>query len=127
MTKKIAVLTFIISLALMSFTGSEPAEKAAFKTGTYSTCSCDDYSEKSLKFGLTLNNDSTFHYFDYSNSANKIDIRGNWVLSKNKILLKDYPANSSLESKWVIDNNGKCLKSNSGLSFTRICNVSQCD
>ncbi|MGL4597342.1 MAG: hypothetical protein ACRCYO_07440 [Bacteroidia bacterium] len=127
MRTKITILTLFIALAFMSFTSRKPSEKSAFTTGTFSTCSCDSSSINSLTFGLTLNDDNTFHYFNYSNPSNKIDVKGNWFLKKNTVLLKDYPTNASLENKWVIDKSGKCLKSKTGLSFTRLCNTKACN
>lgn len=95
-------------------------------TGTYSTCGCENAVNEEKKFGLTLNDDNTFHYFDHTNAIEKIDVNGNWVLNKNIISLKDFSSAYKIEQQWKVENNGKCIKSRLGLKFTRICNVEAC-
>ncbi len=126
MEKAKLILLIMTTFICMSFIGSKPSCKLPVM-GTYSTCSCDKTIENLLKFGLTLNENFTFNYFDNTNSEKKVNVKGTWSLEKNTILLKDYPSNTSLDNKWTIDKSGKCIKSKKGLSFTRLCNVKECN
>jgi hypothetical protein len=121
------ILLLMATTICMSFTDSKLSNLQTLKLGTYSSCSCEKTIENSLKFGLTLNEDFTFNYFDNTNTSKKVSVKGTWSLDKNSILLKDYPTDTGLDNKWTIDNNGICIKSKKGLSFTRLCNVNECN
>lgn len=116
-------LAMLVVFTAMSFKGKTPFEKV--KTGIYGICNCG--TESSTKVELTINEDFTFHYFDNYNSEKPIDIKGNWTLSDNTILLKDYKSDFKIHNKWQIDNNEKCLKSRKGLDFTRLCHIKSCN
>lgn len=117
----VIILAFI-TLLILSFV-SKPSKKAELKLGTYSVCNCDN-NASAPNFGITFNEDKTFHYFDKSN---KIDVKGNWMANKNSILLTDYSSNSSLDNKWTIVKTGKSIKSRKGLTFTRLSNLKECN
>jgi len=121
-TKKLIIAALAVFM-LMSFSRSKTLNML---TGTYSTCGCENPIDGEKKFGLTLNADNTFHYFDYTNPIEKIDVNGNWILSKNIISLKNYSSAFKIEQQWKVEKNGKCIKSRMGLKFTRICNVEAC-
>jgi hypothetical protein len=116
-------LAILVIVTTMSFKG-KPSEKKV-KTGVYGVCNCG--TESSAKIELTINDDLTFHYFDNYNPAKVIDIKGNWILDGNTILLKDYKSDFSIHNKWQIDNNEKCLRSRKGLEFTRLCHIKSCN
>ncbi len=121
-TKKL----LIGALAVFMFMSFSRSKTRNMLTGTYSTCGCENQADQEKKFGLILNDDNTFHYFDYTNPIEKIDVNGNWVLNKNTISLKNYSSAFKIEQQWKIEKNGKCIKSRLGLKFTRICNVEAC-
>lgn len=112
--------------ALVSFTTISSKKNATVLTGKYGTCGCDENGESSQKIELIINQDFTFHYFDNSNSAKKIDLNGNWTFVNNAIVLKNYKSDFSICDKWRVDKNGKCLESRSGLAFTRLCHIDSC-
>ncbi len=116
-------LTILVVLATMSFGDKNPAEKV--KKGTYGACGCGETS--STKMELILNEDFTFHYFDNYNPSKIIDVKGNWSLNENTIILKDYKSDIVINNKWEMDANEKCLKSRKGLAFTRICHLKSCN
>lgn len=116
-------LAILVVIAMMSFSDKNPAEKV--KKGAYGTCGCTETS--STKVELIINEDFTFHYFDNYNSSKVIDVKGNWSLDGNTIVLKDYKSEFSINYKWEIEKNEKCLKSRKGLTFTRLCHVKSCN
>lgn len=116
------IFPVFVSLLMLSFV-SNPSKKAEFKLGTYGVCNCDN-GTSAPNFGITFNEDKTFHYFD---NANKIDVKGNWEVNNNSILLTDYSPNSSLDNKWNVTKTGKSIKSKKGLAFTRLSNLKECN
>lgn len=125
-TLSILGLVVVIALTIMSFKINPNSKKLNFKTGIYGVCTCDISNENSIKVELTINENNTFQYFDNSNPAKKIDIKGNWTITDNTIFLKDYKSDFPIHNKWEIDENEKCLKSRKWLNFTRLCHIKSC-
>ena len=101
-------LIVIVIITLSSFTQVAELDYA----GTYGVSENDN-----SKIELTLNKDKTFTYKDLSNSAKPIDVKGNWEVKNNKIILKDYESECSFHSKWKISKDGKLAESRKGLTF----------
>src|SRR5688572_23882852 len=118
------ILSVLLLLTFLSFKSVLPPEKPT--TGVYGTCGCDSSEAGTSSIKLILNEDFTFRYTDNSNPAKSIDVKGNWSFKDNTILLKDHPSEASIETKWSIDANLKCLKSRKGLAFTRLCHIASC-
>jgi hypothetical protein len=66
---------------------------------------------------LVLNEDYTFAYKDYSNAKKPIDVKGNWEVKNNHVVLTNYNSDNSFHTKWKIK--GECMiaKSRKGLCF----------
>ena len=107
----------------MSFDDKKPAN--SLLKGAYGVCGCE--ANVVSKFELVLNEDFSFHYFDNYNPSKIIDVKGNWSLDGNTILLKDYSSDYSINTKWEIDKNEKCLKSRKGMLCTRLCHIKSCN
>lgn len=116
----------LIALIAMSFTSDSNNSANVLKMGTYGVCSCNS-AELNFRIELTFLEDNTFSYFDNSDPKRIIDITGNWTIDKNTVLLKDFKSDFPIHDKWLVDDNGLCLKSRKGLEFERICNVSACE
>ncbi len=84
-----------------------------------------DAGEKTVNIQLTISKDFSFHYIHNCNHKKPIDVRGTWILLNNTVILKDYKSDVSINDKWKIDKNSKCLKSRHGMEFLRICQVPQ--
>jgi hypothetical protein len=127
MKRKTILLPALAILALVCFISLKPSAKLKVKSGTYGACGCDNSGVNSSKMELTINEDFTFHLFDNTDPGKKIDVKGNWEVKDNVIMLKDYNSDFSIEDKWTIDKNEKCIKSRKGLAFTRLCNLKECN
>ncbi len=123
--KKI-ILPLSTALILISLAAFSLKEKLTLQTGTYGVCPCEPSDANSSEIALTLNDDHTFRYSDQSNPKKKINLSGNWELTNNTILLKNYTTSFAIHDKWTIDKNEKCIKSRVGLNYCRLCNVSAC-
>ena len=66
---------------------------------------------------LTLNEDKTFTYKDFSNPSKKIDVKGNWELKNKHIHLVNYNSEYSFHAKWKIVKDGMVAKSRKGMTF----------
>jgi hypothetical protein len=117
------IATVLVVFTTMSFSDKAPSEKVM--TGAYGVCNCGP--ESAAKVELTINDDFTFHYYDNNNPAKIIDVKGNWALNENVILLKDYKSAFAIRDKWTIDKNEKCLKSRKGMEWTRLCHIKSCN
>jgi len=126
MRKALSILALLIALTMMSFKGNHPVKKLNLKTGAYGVCSCENTNDNVTRVELIINEDNTFSYFDNTNSSKIIDIKGSWALNDNTIILKGYKSDSSINNKWAIDKNEKCLKSRKGLEWTRLCHIKSC-
>lgn len=98
----------IILLTLFSFTGITELDFV----GTYGVSENDP-----ARIELTLNKDKTFTYKDLSNPAKPIDVKGNWSVKNNEILLKNYDSEFSFHTKWKIMKDGMVAKSRKGMTF----------
>lgn len=127
MKRKKTILVSLIAFTLMSFTYIRNTKTTKLTAGTYSTCGCADSKDSAQKIGLIIHENNTFHYFDNTTVGKSIDIKGNWTLDESTVILKDYPAGSSIDNTWEIDKNGNCLKSRKGLSVIRLCNLKACE
>jgi hypothetical protein len=88
------------------------------EVGTYGHCDCLESEESKQNNFLKINSDNTFHYYDATNPARVIDVKGKWVRDNGNVRLSGFEENS-VPAKWKID--GKCLKSRKGLLFRRLC------
>lgn len=119
--RKITTLIIVcFCLSLMSFNRIADYKKGLFNSGRFGICKCGENSYVPT-ISFMLNEDYTFHYVDFSNSKKPIDIKGNWKLKDNTILLENYTPTSSISNKWKLEENQKCIKSRSGLAFIRLC------
>jgi len=116
--------TILASLVLLTAISFKDKNPRIVKTGTYGVCNC---SESKTKVELTLNPDNTFTYHDNSNPKKIIDLKGAWVLEGETIKLKEHKADFRIHDKWILDENGKCLRSRKGLEFTRLCHIKDCN
>ena len=108
--KKNIQTSFIAALllTLSSFVNSTPTEF----TGVYGVSENDP-----SQIELTLNEDKTFSYKDFSNPSKKIDVNGNWELKNKHIHFINYSSVYSFHSKWKIVDHGKVAKSRKGITF----------
>ncbi len=127
MKKTILISAFFVAIATVALAGDPPTKKLNPKTGTYGVCNCGGVNENSVRVELTINEDNTFSYFDNSNPSKKIDTKGTWTIDNNAVILKDQDPGTSIQTKWAIDENEKCLKSRKGLSSTRLCHLKSCN
>lgn len=104
---KISAFAFLIA----SFFAFHPAPKADL-AGTY-TVSENDPSQ----IQLVLNADNTFSYRDYSNAAEKIEVKGKWESKGRSIQLLSSTSTVSFHDKWKIDQEGNVAKSRKGMCF----------
>ncbi len=66
---------------------------------------------------LTLNENRTFAYQDFSNPDRKICIKGNWILQKNTVVLKSNDLQGRFHNRWRFSDDGKLAKSRKGMTF----------
>lgn len=66
---------------------------------------------------LTLNEDYTFEYQDYSVPSEPIKTAGNWVLNKETVQLVNFASEYKFHTKWKITSDGKFIKSRKGITF----------
>jgi len=83
--------------------------------GTYGVADADP-----AQIELVLNEDHTFIYQDYSNSAKKIEVSGNWDLNKGHVILNNAEADVKFHTKWKISGDNKVAKSRMGMTFYRL-------
>ena len=115
MIKATKILTALMTIiALSSFTNNNPGEFI----GTFGASSSDLAQIK-----LTINADHTFTYQDFSSPENKIDVKGNWTLKGQKVILQDNSTDVKFHDEWSFDDNGQVAKSRKGLSFYRLCRI----
>jgi len=101
-----AFALFFVTLSSFSWTSEKEI------TGTYGVSDNDPSGIK-----LTLNEDHTFTYTDFSNPSKKIDVSGNWELKRNVVVLTNYTSDYSFHTNWKIEQNGEIAKSRKGLCF----------
>lgn len=111
----IKTILFVSTLATLSFT-KYPENHLA---GTYGV-SKEDLSQ----IRLTLNEDHSFTYQDFSNSSKRIAVEGNWELKGKFVVLENTDSKYSFHRKWKISKNGMIAKSRKGMTFYRLC---KCD
>lgn len=95
-------------LTLFSFTNSAELDFA----GTYGVSVKDR-----VEIELQLNEDKTFAYKDLSNPSKPINVKGDWTVKNNTILLQNYDSEFSFHLKWKIVKDGMVAKSRNGLAF----------
>jgi hypothetical protein len=125
--KKLGIILGIvfIGLTIVSFKTNYASEKI-IKPGIYGVCDCENSEANAEKVELSINKDFTFQYYDNSNPSAVIDVKGNWEMKDNSILLKDYTSGISIHNKWECDADGKCIRSRKGLEFIRLVNIEMC-
>ena len=75
---------------------------------------------------LTLNEDYTFKYQDFSNPKKKIDIQGNWEWNGKVLTFKNYTSKYPVHAKWRFTKNGQTAKSRKGMTFYTLCKLDTC-
>lgn len=109
MTKPIKSLAAITGILLMmSFTRPNHADVV----GKYGV-SIDDQS----RIELTLNEDFTFEYQDFSNPSEIIELTGKWELKRSQISLINLSSDVNFHDKWTIDKASMRVKSRRGMTF----------
>jgi hypothetical protein len=83
--------------------------------GTYGVSKSDP-----AKIGLTIKEDKTFSYRDYSVMNKIIEVQGTWELKNNKIILQGHTSKFPYGSKWRIEKEGKAVRTRKGLEFIRL-------
>lgn len=110
----------LLSLTMLSFENGNRKVSSEQVTGIYGDADGTD-----VNIQLTIKEDFSFRFIHNCNPNKPIDVRGAWILLNNTVILKDYKSDVSINKKWKIDNNSKCLKSRHGMEFIRICQASQ--
>lgn len=104
---------FKVSLVLAIFASlSFTKAPEGYLTGTYGVSKNDP-----AKIELTLNEDHTFRYQDFSNPAKRIDVNGKWEVKGKFVILKNTTVSGSFHNKWKISRDGVVAKSRKGLTF----------
>ncbi len=125
--KKIKNVFFCAALlAAMSFNGIPKAARPILETKVYGVCGCDTATTVGYKVELTLHPDHTFHYFDASNPAQKVDLSGQWVMNGKKVILQADGPEKGFHKTWKFDKNKPCILSQKGLGFIRLCDIAMC-
>jgi len=114
-TNNMKATTQILLLASLFFFTSFTMAPENELYGTYGVADADP-----AQIELVLNEDHTFIYQDYSNSAKKIEVSGNWDLNKGHVILKDAEADVKFHTKWKISGDNKVAKSRMGMTFYRL-------
>ena len=124
-TLKVLMLVAILGLS-MSFINS--SKKISFKSGVFGSNSCDCMSEEiRVKMQLNFKEDNTFTYFDNFNPKRVVDVSGKWEMKGNAIVLSDYSSDYKMPDKWVLNTEGKCIKTRLGLAWYRLCSLKECN
>ncbi len=110
---KISILLFVFTLSV-AFT---------FKTNPSCLGVYGVSKEDPSQIKLTLKEDNTFTYQDFSYSNNKIQTSGTWVQKGNKIILKSSESKLKFHHVWTLSANGKQVKSRKGLCYYSLCKV----
>ena len=126
MIGRIKILSLLTCAALMMSFATAIAETEVFKTGIYGVCGCEGKSESSNTIKLTINEDHSFSYYNATNPAKKIDLKGEWKSKGSSIVLENYDSDQGIHDKWRMDKNGMCVKSRNGLNFMRLCLIKDC-
>jgi hypothetical protein len=66
---------------------------------------------------LTVNEDKSFVYKDFSNPEKPIEMNGKWEIKGNKIVLNSLASEVKFHNVWKIDDGGNRARSRHGLSF----------
>lgn len=110
------LLSTLVALVLFSFV-SEP--RLPF-IGTYGVGDSDP-----SQIRLTLNEDHSYAYCDFSDPTKKINVNGTWM-QKGKTVVLSIPASGyAFHNKWTFDEKGRIAKSRKGLSFYRLCRIEE--
>jgi hypothetical protein len=102
------VSLILVIFASLSFTKAS----GGYLTGIYGVSKNDP-----SKIELTLNDDHTFRYQDFSNPAKRIDVSGKWELKGKFVILKNTTVSGSFHNKWKISQDGVVAKSRKGMTF----------
>lgn len=101
-------LLIVAAIATLSFTKAPDS----YLTGTYGVS-----KNNPSKIELTLNEDHTFTYQDFSNSAKPIDVKGTWEAKGEFVFLKSSDLKGSFHHKWKISEDGVVARSRKGMTF----------
>lgn len=116
------LLPFLPLTALFLSGGHLPAEKPA-PTGVYGVCGCAEEAPGPIGIALTVNEDGTFHYQNATDPAKAIDVQGHWQWEGRKLVLI---GDGGSEQTWTLDKDDPCLRTRTGLTFTRLCRLENC-
>jgi hypothetical protein len=115
MIKATKILVTVMTIIVMSsFTNKNPGDFF----GTYGVSASDP-----AHIILTMNADHTFYYQDYSAPGKKIDVKGNWTMRGQRVILQNDHSGVKFHDVWSFDENGQVAKSRKGLSFYRLCKM----
>jgi len=104
--------TQILLLASLFFFTSFTMAPESEISGRYGAADSDP-----AQIELVLNEDYTFTYQDYSNSAKKIEVSGNWNLKNGHVILNNAEADVKFHTKRKITGDNKVAKSRMGMTF----------
>lgn len=103
------------ALLLSSFSFTNPYDFI----GTYGVSEADP-----AQIQLVIRADQTFTYQDMSSASNKINVSGSWTYTNGKVTLTDAKSDVRFHNVWSIEKDGQVAKSRKGLSFYRLCKIS---
>lgn len=108
-------LFILLAFTLMSFTSNSTSvgfeeSPSELLMGTYG----------STLVNLTINEDETFRYTDFSDKSNPINVSGTYVYSKGKLVLTTSD-DVKFHNKWSVNSDSKSIKSRKGMAFYRLC------
>ena len=88
--------------------------------GTYGV-----YENDPSNIKLTIDENHTYSYQDFSDPKNKINITGNWELKGNTVELKTNNIQYTFHNKWKFSKNGQIAKSRKGLTYYTLCKLNK--
>jgi hypothetical protein len=117
MKTSIKILTAMVAIILVS---SFKKSHTTNFIGSYGVSSTNHTLIK-----LTINQDGTFYYHDYSNLKKKIIVIGNWTVKYSKVVLKGNDNYTKFHNVWSFNENGQVAKSRKGLNYYRLCKTTE--
>lgn len=72
-------------------------------------------------FSITLNEDHSFVYRDYSFSESPVLCEGTWVVQNGKAFLQELTTQKGMVNTWKLENDGAAIKARKGLCWYRLC------
>ena len=72
---------------------------------------------------LTIREDHTFSYQDFSNPDQKLMVEGYWTKKGKKVILRSHDATVKFPDTWTISDHGQVGKARQGFCFYRLCKI----